>query len=357
MRTYTGIQAMRGIAALSVVCGHAVTMRMNMGIPWPVALNSLGLLQSGVDVFFVISGFIISNTGAEIGKSRGRLGAFEFSLKRAGRIYPAYWLVLIAAIISSYWIDVFPGTPAATVHVGYDNIFALSFANWFVAPAWSICFELYFYAFVAAVILVAPKYVMELLLAAVCLLAINDLAGTPFSPIYSHPLTLEFGLGVGIACLVKLGFHPSWPRLTIVSALLLFAGGAYLVSGGRQFAGYERVLTYGFGSALLIYAVVAGELNGATFPRWLQYLGAVSYSLYISHHLLLTWLAKYDPAWITDPLQIVIWIALAIALAATLYEFFERPILARLRIAMPDPHRTKGSSAHPKLRDAARSAT
>jgi peptidoglycan/LPS O-acetylase OafA/YrhL len=113
--------------------------------------------------------------------------------------------------------------------------------------------------------------------------------------------------------------------------------GAYLISGGGQFAGFERVMTYGFGSALLIYAVIAGELNGATFPRWLQYLGAISYSLYISHHLLLTWLAKYNPARLFGPLQILIWIALAILLAAVLYEFFERPILARLKIAMPKP--------------------
>jgi exopolysaccharide production protein ExoZ len=335
MRTYTGIQAMRGIAALSVVCGHAVTMRQAMGIPWPLALNALGFLQSGVDVFFVISGFIITNTGAEIGKSRGRLGAFEFSLKRAGRIFPAYWLVLTAAVLSSYWIDIFPGIP--DLHVGYENIFALSTSNWFVPPAWSICFELYFYAFVAAVILVAPKYVMELMVVAVCLLLVNDIKGAPFSPIYSYPLTLEFGLGVGIAYLVKLGFHPSWPRTLGLLALLLFAAGAYLISGGGQFAGFERVMTYGFGSALLIYAVIAGELNGATFPRWLQYLGAISYSLYISHHLLLTWLAKYNPAWLFGPLQILIWIALAILLAAALYEFFERPILARLRIAMPKP--------------------
>ena len=96
------------------------------------------------------------------------------------------------------------------------------------------------------------------------------------------------------------------------------------------------MLTYGAGSALLIYAVVAAELNGARFPKWLQYLGAISYSLYISHHLLLTWLAKYNPDGVPGPLQIAMWIALALVLSILLHEYLERPLLARLKIALPE---------------------
>jgi exopolysaccharide production protein ExoZ len=308
-----------------------------MGIPWPAANDALGFFQSGGDVFFVISGFIIANTGAEIGKSKGRIGTLEFSIKRLGRIFPLYWLVLAAAFISSYLIDIFPGKEP---HIDRNMIFALSTSNWFVPPAWSLCFELYFYAFVAVAILVAPKYVMEVLFAAVCLLAVNDVSGAPFSPIYSYPLTLEFGFGVGIAYLVKIGFHPSWPRVLLPLAALLFAAGAYHVSGGRQFVAFERVLTYGLGSALLIYSVIAGELNGAKFSTWLQQLGAASYSLYISHHLLLKWLAQYDPEWIPGPLQILIWIALAIGFAILCWRFFERPMLKRLGYRYPEPPRS-----------------
>jgi peptidoglycan/LPS O-acetylase OafA/YrhL len=48
-----------------------------------------------------------------------------------------------------------------------------------------------------------------------------------------------------------------------------------------------RVATFGLGSALVIYAVTAAELRGATFPKWLQDLGAMSYSLYVWHILLM----------------------------------------------------------------------
>jgi exopolysaccharide production protein ExoZ len=328
MRTFAGIQAARGVAALSVVCGHAVTMRWGMGIAPETAFNALGFLQSGVDVFFVISGFIIANTAAETGTKSGRLGAFQFAASRAGRIFPLYWLVLVVAIASSYWIDIFPGSPPrGLIHIGIDHVFSLSTENYFVAPAWSLCFELYFYAAAGVVIFLTPMHVMAVLVLATCALWALDLMTVVRFSVYSDPLTLEFGFGIWIAFVVRAGFHPSWPRTTGILAACFFGVGAYIASGGHWITGFQRVGTYGIGSALLIYCVVAGELNGATFPRWLQYLGAMSYSLYISHHLLLTWLAKYNPR-LAGPLQILIWLALALSLAALLYRFFERPLLA-----------------------------
>jgi peptidoglycan/LPS O-acetylase OafA/YrhL len=337
LRNFAGIQAMRGVAAFSVLCGHAVTMRWGMGLKPETAFNALGLLQSGVDIFFVISGFIIANNGDEIGKSRGRIGVFQFAVNRAGRIYPVYWLILAAAVLSSYWIDVFPPAAKLTNHLGLEHIFSLSTGNYFVSPAWSLCFELYFYAAVAGVIVLAPRRVIEVLVVALCSVTVLDLTNVSFSSIYSDPLTLEFGFGVCIAYVVKLGFHPSWPRAAAALAICLFGAGAYIASGGHWIHGFQRLATYGVGSAVLIYAVVAGELNGAVFPRRLQYLGAMSYSLYISHHLLLTWLSKYNPAWALGPLEILIWIALALALSAALYEFFERPVKTWLKIGTPKP--------------------
>lgn len=328
---------MRGTAALSVICGHAVTMRLGMGIEPQHAFNALGLLQSGVDVFFVISGFIIANTGAESGAAYGRVGALGFAFKRAGRIFPLYWLVLAAAIASSHWIVVFPGVPeSAFDHVSLKHLFSLTTSNYFVAPAWSLCFELCFYAAVTLIILVAPGCTMEILLLACCGLAGMDLLSSLSIPILSDPQTLEFGFGVGIAYLVRQGFHRSRPIASLGAAFGLFAAGAYIASQGHLIIGFERLLTYGAGSALLIYAVVAAELNGARFPKWLQYLGAISYSLYISHHLLLTWLAKYNPDGVPGPLQIAMWIALALVLSILLHEYLERPLLARLKIALPE---------------------
>jgi exopolysaccharide production protein ExoZ len=345
MRTYTGIQALRGVAALSVVCGHAVTMRLGMGIPDAVAFKMLGLLQSGVDIFFVISGFIIANTAARIGAAKGRLGALRFVFNRAGRIYPTYWFVLSFAIISSYWIDLFPGVPAAQVHVGIKNWLLLELENWFVVPSWSLTYELAFYAAVTCIIAAAPRQVVPVLIAALCAIAAIDLL-TPWRLwLYTNPITLEFGFGVVIAYIVRRGLHPSWPRAAAALAVCLFAYGGYIAAFGNQFIGFSRVATFGAGSAVLVYAVVAAELNAASFPRWLQYTGAISYSLYISHHLLLTWLARFDPPWLPGPVQILTWIGCSLGLAALIYRWIEKPTLRMLNIRMPaiiaSPHTSR----------------
>jgi exopolysaccharide production protein ExoZ len=345
MRTFTGIQALRGVAALSVVCGHAMTMRMDMGIPWQFALDSLGLLQSGVDVFFVISGFIIANTAARIGAVRGRSGAIGFMFNRAGRIYPTYWFILSLAILSSYWVDLFPGVPAAQVHVGIKNWLLLEKENWFVAQSWTLTYELIFYTAVACIIAVAPQRVVPVLIVAFCALAAIDLLTPWHLWVYTSPITLEFGFGVMIAHAVGRGFHPSHTLVTIVAATFFFGIGAHAATVGH-FEGFDRVATFGIGSALLVYTVIAAELNGTTFPRWLQYAGAISYSLYISHHLLLTWLARFDPPWLPGPVQILIWIGCAFGLAAAIYRYFEKPTLKKLGIRMP-PESALSHSARP----------
>ncbi len=76
MRIFYGVQAMRGLAALAVVCGHAVTARSDLGAQ-SVAEGALTILASGVDIFFVISGFIIATTAAS------QTDALNFVFRRA----------------------------------------------------------------------------------------------------------------------------------------------------------------------------------------------------------------------------------------------------------------------------------
>lgn len=126
---------MRGVAALAVVCGHALTMRFGMGFDPSSATYALLLLQGGVDIFFVISGFIITLSAIEAGRSAERLGAVGFGIKRFLRIYPVYWLVLTAAFISAHYIDVFPRSDGFVYAIDARYLMALTTENWYVAPA------------------------------------------------------------------------------------------------------------------------------------------------------------------------------------------------------------------------------
>jgi peptidoglycan/LPS O-acetylase OafA/YrhL len=329
MRTFAGIQAMRGVAALAVVLCHLLITRFGFEAE-PGFMNALiGVLRTGVDLFFVISGFVIALNAAEIGKAEGRYGRINFAFRRFARIYPLYWVVLAAAFISSCAITLqgWPDAPQ-TLTAGY--IFLTVDWNWFVPQAWSLAYEVYFYLAVAVVLLLVPGRIIETLVIVVCALALLDF-WLQVPDVYGHrPLTLEFGFGVLIALLTTRNFTRGWPATLAMSAAF-YAVGIYL--NWPWINGYPRVATFGVGSALLIYSVVAAEQSGARFPSSLLYLGAMSYSLYVWHLLILTWLSSFGGQSWPDAVVMPTWLAIILAISAASYQWIERPVLRWARNA------------------------
>src|SRR3954454_16177691 len=137
---------MRGVAALSVVCGHAISARPDMVGP-ELAEGALTILASGVDIFFVISGFIIATTAT------AQHNSLDFAFRRALRIFPLYWLVLLAAFVRSSWIALAPGD-RPPLALGASS--AWTYRTMCVATAWSLTFELHFYFAVAIVLAIKP---------------------------------------------------------------------------------------------------------------------------------------------------------------------------------------------------------
>jgi exopolysaccharide production protein ExoZ len=308
---------MRGLAALSVVCGHAVTARPDL-VASGAAEGALTILASGVDIFFVISGFIIAKTAAS-----GH-NALEFAFSRLVRIFPAYWLVLIVAFISSNWISLSPEAPPLDLRL----ILAWTYPNWYLPPAWSIAFEMHFYAAVTAILVIAPGRVFELLFAAFGLAVGAIFLGVSLG-LYAHPLVLEFGAGVAIAYFVqKNGELPSSPYLIAASVCLFILGWYWIFVHGSTNPQYSRVLTYGLGAGCLVCSVVSAELNGARFPKVLLWLGNISYSLYLVNYLLIQWTASLTGLWeISRAGVIIASILLSIGLAVILHRFVEVPTL------------------------------
>jgi exopolysaccharide production protein ExoZ len=317
LRVFTGIQAMRGIAALSVVCGHAVSARPDMVGPG-LAKGALTILASGVDIFFVISGFIIASTAA------AQRDPWNFVFRRAVRIFPVYWLVLAAALVSSSWIVLSPGERPA---LDFGLIFAWTYPNWYIAPAWSIAFELHFYAAVAIILAVAPSRLFELLFAGLGIVLVAVAFRLQLG-IYSHPLVLEFGAGVGIAYLQR-NSGLRFSRRNLVLSVVLFAAGWYWIFlHGSPDPHLARVATYGLASALLIHAVVAAEIEGKSFSPILQWLGEISYALYVVHYLVVYWIASFTGLWLlSTPGTIMASIVLSIGLAWALHVTIEAPLI------------------------------
>jgi exopolysaccharide production protein ExoZ len=318
VRIFAGVQAMRGLAALSVVCGHALSARPDMVGP-ELAEGALTILASGVDIFFVISGFIIATTAA------AQPNPLDFAFRRALRLFPLYWLVLLAAFVSSSWIALAPGERPA---LDLGTIFAWTYPNWYLAPAWSLAFELHFYVAVAVVLAIKPDRLFEILFAGFGLVILALVFGLELG-IYFHPLVLEFGAGVVIAYLHRSGRLHFSRRIPAVSAGLFVAGWYWIFVRGATDPQFARVLTYGLGAGLLIHAVVAVEIEGRSFSPVLQWLGKISYSLYIVHYLVVKWIASFGALWLLSTVgTIIASILLSIGLAAALHIAVEAPILA-----------------------------
>ncbi|WP_354204535.1 MULTISPECIES: acyltransferase [unclassified Bradyrhizobium] len=233
-------------------------------------------------------------------------------------------MVLLAAFVSSSWIALAPGDRPA---LDLGTIFAWTYPNWYLAPAWSLAFELHFYVAVAVVLAIKPDRLFEILFAGFGLVILALVFGLELG-IYFHPLVLEFGAGVVIAYLQRSGRLRFSRRVPAVSAGLFVAGWYWIFVHGAIDAQFARVLTYGLGAGLLIHAVVAVEIEGRSFSRVLQWLGKVSYSLYIVHYLVVKWIASFDGLWLLSTVGTVIaGILLSIGLAAALHVAVEAPIL------------------------------
>ena len=281
------IQTLRGLAAVGVLLCHA---------------GVLGLGAAGVDLFFVISGFVIARASA--GKRPG-----QFAFDRFWRIFPLYWLMSLPWLALAYARDL--DTPLRT----WTTITLIPFEGIpYLRPGWSLIYELIFYA--AALFVLATGRWRLAVTAFLACLAWGYVSPSPVTAYFGYPLALNFLIGVGIA--------RAGPVSRNVGAWLLVGGAAALVmapdmsraaiaTGDRDT--YLRALVWGLPSAMIVAGAIS--LPG----KWpLQRLGDASYSIYLIHLAPAVML----PAWAGVPLAIVMGLAV--------HYWIERPILA----ARPD---------------------
>ncbi|WP_428376059.1 acyltransferase family protein [Lichenicoccus sp.] len=291
--TLANVQALRACAALFVVVGHG--LRGNVMPLWIDASVPL-FAYSGVDMFFVISGFIVSGAARRAGSTtafRGRvLPALDFACRRIFRVFPLYWIVLALAIGFAGTLRIEPaGWPPK------PSLLAMaSLTTMWVTPlsaAWTLAFEIYFYAILTLIILLAGARVQPAIFAWMIIeivwvngkqigLGSLGLGGWGVS---ANPMIYEFGLGWLVSVL-----HDNTPRqiagFVILLAAPFWAAGIWLTSVHGLLAPAPRVATFGVGSALLLLALIDLEASGHRAPAVLQRLGDASYSIYLWHMIL-----------------------------------------------------------------------
>ena len=342
------IQYLRAVAAMMVVWLHAVyiipSVAERLGAPY--------FGGSGVDLFFVISGFIMVVT-----TSRREVTPQKFLLLRIIRVVPLYWLVTLAWVAyesvehsskSSYpalaivrslafvpYPYISPGTPAGLWPI--------------LANGWTLNYEMFFYA-LFAVSLAAPRRVRVAGLAVVlaALVGTGRLFGpfaNPLASFYTSGYLLEFVAGMILAH----GWLQGGSRDSLPQSLFLMVFGFYCLGSVHLFTC--------LGGAFLIVASCLNPRICAIENRTLLGLGNASYSIYLSHGFVLqalapSWMRAFPHAtWASSALFTTLALLLCALAGCLCYWFIEKPLTSRLRKLVKAPSRSAVASlGRPKRR-------
>lgn len=287
---FESLQALRGVACLLVVVYHVAGVEAKFGTGFAPFRPALWFGFAGVDLFFVLSGFIIAATcRADLGKP-GRVGGFLF--RRAWRIFPVYWVVLALGV--AWHVATCPDPlPARQWRAELtDSLFLLPQTSLprFLSVAWSLSFELMFYLGFALLFLL-PRRAAPVALAGWGLAVLGAGAGgfaptNRFAALVVHPYVLEFLAGCVVAWVPARFGRRVALRLVAVAAAWCAAGLA-LASRGPQYlewASWARVVVFGMPAALVVLAFTGWERGGGRFRRGrLSRVGDASYSIYLIH--------------------------------------------------------------------------
>lgn len=275
------IQILRGLAAFAVLAYHIRNSEVQMiaaaagnEVPLVGGLFTNGYL--GVDLFFVISGFImVFVAGATPASPRA---ASEFLFARLTRIYPIWWF--FAAVLTVYMIAAYgftglsdAGVPAIGRGIPQVEYLVKSFLLLpqtdfpVLAVGWTLIHEVHFYM-VFALILLAPPLIRPWLLAvwaglvtAGALMGLTAPLPATFIELAAHPMTLEFILGAGAAYLVTSGRRWRPALVTAAAVFWLMFAACYHGAPETITLTWGRVLWFGLPCVLLVYGFASLDLD------------------------------------------------------------------------------------------------
>ncbi|KQV84434.1 acyltransferase [Rhizobium sp. Root1220] len=276
------LQYLRAIAALMVVYFHSVLQFQKVDATFDPARYTFG--ETGVDIFFVLSGFVMWLT------TQGRtISPVEFYRRRIKRIVPLYWL---ATLFSATVALLAPSILKSTVFDIPHFLASLFFLPWrnpadptliapIVVPGWTLNYEMFFYLVFALLLPVPERWRVPAMGAtfAVILIGCHILPATTATTFYGEPIILEFLAGVILGWLyankILLPRNLAWAALAL-GAVFLPLNEALVGPAGRFYA-------WGIPAVFIVYGAVSIDFSRLPLIGWLSYLGDCSYAIYITH--------------------------------------------------------------------------
>jgi peptidoglycan/LPS O-acetylase OafA/YrhL len=324
------LDAARGIAAFAVMVQHSFETVTPSYLPWSVHHVNFGAF--GVVMFFLVSGFIIP---VSIDRSK-KLTLFWES--RFFRLYPMYWVSLIATLGLGYF-KLFPLVAKFFSHpITMSLVNFTMFQTFLHVPDalgvyWTLSLELLFY--IVCSFLFAAGWLRRSFLwawTAVGAMAISALiAGLIF-----HRSLPAGRLGLLVTAFVGTAIFTTYSAQTKKRDLYVLLAGlllSLLIGFWFRFQIYPSAteleswnmagVSASWGLAYVVFGVLL-MLRNRHFPRWILWIGRISYSLYLVHGLVLFLL----PTSLNPVVFVVAVSGLSIAISAFTYEFVEKPAIA-----------------------------
>ncbi len=363
IRKLNALQALRGVAALLVLFFHTAEIQRSVaGSAGPAELDIINGFWDrgymGVDLFFVISGFIMVYVTQNTGRTFKDVIGFIFA--RIVRIYPLWWF--FAGLMVAYFLFAYQ-TPAPPDRItGVAQIVPYLFKSFFLIPqyqlpvlgvGWTLIHEMYFYVIFAGILLLSRRYLLFALLGWALCVGIVFNAGLATPMVSSYPsltaslLNLEFIGGALAAWLIGKGKTNYAGICAIIGALSLFIACNVYTTSGAPMLLWGRVAVFALPCTLLVYGLAGLELSEKfNMPHWIVRIGDWSYSLYLSHIFVLSTLKIIfvklgallpqslaslfiiGTPGVADNLFFALIACIAsIIFAGTAYRFFEQPLL------------------------------
>jgi exopolysaccharide production protein ExoZ len=290
-RKYIGLQILRGFAAWGVVFHHfaKIIIGTNPAFGFWEIFRRFGTF--GVDIFFVLSGYIMYNSIVNSKK-----GGLSFFLDRLFRIFPVYWLMTLFLLVCYFIL------PKGSYDTGFTGI--TLFKSFFLIPTtnpdiygyypflyvgWTLVYEMFFYTALSVSLMINRKYAIISTLIFLTLLpfVLNNF----FLLGHTNYLLLEFNSGLVIAMICR-KFKNNFKNITAYGMGFLFLA-----------AGLTSILYFGWNISSKIisavcfvsaFIVIEYTLNiSSKIVKFFEHLGDISYSTYLVHTIIIGWFSMF----------------------------------------------------------------
>jgi exopolysaccharide production protein ExoZ len=350
-RRIVSIQVCRGLAALLVVFAHLHGIETNYCATDHLRLFEHGAL--GVDLFFVISGVVIASVTA--GKFGAPINAGVFLYHRLARIFPTFWIYTTITLIAGHFNPLGnSGDHGHPYNLLASYLLIPTHLPMLLLQGWTLSFELYFYLVFFLLLLLVPERIAPWFLVlwgiAVVILKLQiGLSPSPMVQLLISPAALEFLAGSIIFYIYRRSrLHPAVGILLLAASLLWLAAivvyTAHIHSDAYWIIDHPWRRSLLYGSFATIFLLGAIELERTRIVRYLPILSSIgdwSYSIYLSHALVLALVARLIVQLQLNPTSILlitlIGLPAVIMVGYLSYTYLERPLITLLYKPNPSP--------------------